>query len=79
MNEYNNFEQNMKFIHIAGTNGKGSCTEIITNILINAGYKVGKFLSPHLIEYSQYFLIAFTISSNLMTPFEIGILKNAAL
>ena len=53
MNEYNNFEQNMKFIHIAGTNGKGSCTEMITNILINAGYKVGKFLSPHLIEYNE--------------------------
>ena len=53
MNEYNNFEKEMKFIHIAGTNGKGSCLEILTNILICAGYKVGKFLSPHLIKYNE--------------------------
>ena len=49
---YNNFDRNMKFIHIAGTNGKGSCTETISNILIKQGYKVGKFISPHLIKYT---------------------------
>lgn len=49
MKNYENFEKDMKFIHIAGTNGKGSCTEIISNILIKQGYKVGKFVSPHLI------------------------------
>ena len=53
MNSYNNFEKEMNFIHIAGTNGKGSCTEIISNILIKQGYKVGKFLSPHLIKYNE--------------------------
>lgn len=53
MNIYNNFEKKMKFIHIAGTNGKGSCIEIISNILVNQGYKVGKFLSPHLIRYNE--------------------------
>lgn len=53
MNEYNNFQKEIKFIHIAGTNGKGSCTEIINNILVNQGYKVGKFLSPHLIKYNE--------------------------
>lgn len=53
LKKYNNFEKNMKFIHIAGTNGKGSCTEVISNILINQGYKVGKFLSPHLIRYNE--------------------------
>lgn len=53
MNEYGNFEKEMKFIHIAGTNGKGSCTEIISNILVKQGYKVGKFLSPHLIKYNE--------------------------
>ena len=53
MNKYNNFEKDMKFIHIAGTNGKGSCTEIISNILEKQGYKVGKFLSPHLIKYNE--------------------------
>ena len=53
MNIYNNFEKKMKFIHIAGTNGKGSCVEIISNILVNQGYKVGKFISPHLIRYNE--------------------------
>lgn len=53
MEIYNNFEKKMKFIHIAGTNGKGSCTEVISNILIKQGYKVGKFLSPHLIRYNE--------------------------
>lgn len=53
MNEYNNFEKQMKFIHIAGTNGKGSCVEIISNILTKQGYKLGKFLSPHLIKYNE--------------------------
>lgn len=53
MNEYNNFEKEMKFIHIAGTNGKGSCVETISNILIKQGYKVGKFISPHLVRYNE--------------------------
>lgn len=53
MKKYNNFDKTMKFIHIAGTNGKGSCTEIISNILIKQGYKVGKFISPHLIKYNE--------------------------
>ena len=53
MNQYNNFENKMKFIHVAGTNGKGSCVEMISNILIKQGYKVGKFISPHLIRYNE--------------------------
>lgn len=53
INKYNGFEKNMKFIHIAGTNGKGSCTEMISNILVCQGYKVGKFMSPHLIKYNE--------------------------
>lgn len=53
MNEFNHPEKELKIIHIAGTNGKGSCTEMMSNILIKAGYKVGKFLSPHLIKYNE--------------------------
>lgn len=53
MNEYNNFQEKMKYIHVAGTNGKGSCAEIISNILVNEGYRVGKFISPHLIKYNE--------------------------
>ena len=53
MDEFGHPEKDLKVIHIAGTNGKGSCTEMITNILINAGFNVGKFISPHLIEYNE--------------------------
>lgn len=53
MNEYNNFQNEMNFIHVAGTNGKGSCVETISNILVKQGYKVGKFISPHLVRYNE--------------------------
>ena len=51
--EFNHPEKDLKVVHIAGTNGKGSCVETMTNILIKAGYKVEKFLSPHLIKYNE--------------------------
>lgn len=57
MEEYENFEKKMKFIHIAGTNGKGSCVEMISNILKCQGYKVGRFISPHLITYNEMITI----------------------
>ena len=53
MNEFNSPEKKLKIVHIAGTNGKGSCTEMLTNILIKSGYKVGKLISPHLIKYNE--------------------------
>lgn len=53
MEEFGHPEKDLKVIHIAGTNGKGSCTEMMTNILINAGFVVGKFISPHLIKYNE--------------------------
>lgn len=56
-NKYDNFQNNMKFIHVAGTNGKGSCVEIINNILLKQGYKVGKFISPHLIRYNERIVV----------------------
>ena len=53
MEEFNHPEKELNVIHIAGTNGKGSCTEMMTNILIKAGFKVGKFISPHLVKYNE--------------------------
>ncbi|GEM_PF-2053361 len=44
-----------KVIHIAGTNGKGSTASYIRTILEEAGYKVGCFTSPHLVEYNERF------------------------
>ncbi len=53
MKEFGNPHKKTKFIHVAGTNGKGSVCEMINNILVNAGYRVGKYISPHLIKYNE--------------------------
>jgi len=42
-----------KTIHVAGTNGKGSTSHTLASILQCAGYKVGLFTSPHLVDYSE--------------------------
>ncbi len=42
MKEFGEPHKKTKFIHVAGTNGKGSVCEMINNILIKAGYKVRK-------------------------------------
>ena len=48
-----NPEKTLKTVHIAGTNGKGTTALIIDNILKKAGYKVGRFTSPHINSYSE--------------------------
>ena len=48
-----NPEKSLKFIHIAGTNGKGSTTSMITEILMGAGYKVGMYTSPFIEEFEE--------------------------
>ena len=40
-------------IHVAGTNGKGSCSHTIAAILQSAGYKVGLYTSPHLVDFRE--------------------------
>lgn len=40
-------------IHVAGTNGKGSCSHTLTAILQEAGYRVGLYTSPHLIDFRE--------------------------
>lgn len=42
-----------KTIHIAGTNGKGSCSHTLAAILQKAGYKVGLYTSPHLVDFRE--------------------------
>jgi len=44
-------------IHIGGTNGKGSVAAMIESMLVINGYKVGKFTSPHLVQYRERFRI----------------------
>lgn len=45
--------KNFRSIHIAGTNGKGSCAHTIAAILQQCGYKVGLYTSPHLVDFRE--------------------------
>lgn len=50
-------EDNKRIIHVAGTNGKGSVCAYLCSVLTQAGYKVGMFTSPHLVEMRERFRI----------------------
>jgi len=49
----NHPHRNIRTIHIAGTNGKGSTSHLIASILQQAGYKVGLYTSPHLTNFNE--------------------------
>ncbi len=53
MAELGNPQLQLKCIHVAGTNGKGSTTNYLRSILQHAGYTVGSFTSPHLIVHND--------------------------
>ena len=42
-----------QYIHIAGTNGKGSCAAMLSSVMTKSGYRTGMFISPHLIRYNE--------------------------
>ena len=48
-----NPQDSLKCTHIAGTNGKGSTSVFVNNILIDAGYKVGLYTSPYIYEFNE--------------------------
>lgn len=43
----------LKTVHIGGTNGKGSVAAMLSRILMDAGYSVGKYTSPHLVSFTE--------------------------
>jgi dihydrofolate synthase/folylpolyglutamate synthase len=53
MDALGNPEQSIRTVHIAGTNGKGSCVAMLTAALRNNGYTVGTFTSPHLTDLRE--------------------------
>ncbi len=53
-----NPEKNLKFIHIGGTNGKGSVSAMIAEILKSAGYKVGLFTSPFIMRFNERIMVS---------------------
>lgn len=48
-----NPQKKLRFIHVAGTNGKGSTCAYLSQILIESGYKTGQFTSPYVYEFSE--------------------------
>ncbi|MFA7051170.1 MAG: Mur ligase family protein, partial [Bacilli bacterium] len=50
---FSNPEDKLKIIHVAGTNGKGSVSSYLENILLENGYNVGKFTSPYVIVFNE--------------------------
>ncbi len=57
LNRLGNPQDCYPVVHIAGTNGKGSTAAMIEAMLVENGYKVGKFTSPHLVDYKERFRI----------------------
>ncbi|MEQ1732318.1 MAG: folylpolyglutamate synthase/dihydrofolate synthase family protein [Bacteroidia bacterium] len=53
MKALKNPEKNLVCIHVAGTNGKGSTSHLLASILQEAGYKVGLYTSPHLLDFRE--------------------------
>nr|WP_227013889.1 folylpolyglutamate synthase/dihydrofolate synthase family protein [Paenibacillus psychroresistens] len=53
MERLGNPENRLKFIHVAGTNGKGSTCAFLTSVLIECGYDVGTFTSPYIEKYTS--------------------------
>ena len=50
-------EKELKVVHVAGTNGKGSVCSFTSSMLIQAGHKTGLFTSPHLVEMTERFKV----------------------
>lgn len=52
-NIFKNPHKNYHTIHVAGTNGKGSCSNLLAAVLQKSGYKVGLYTSPHLVDFRE--------------------------
>jgi dihydrofolate synthase / folylpolyglutamate synthase len=53
LNLIDNPHSYLKTVHIGGTNGKGSVASMLSNILKESGYTVGKYTSPHLVSFTE--------------------------
>lgn len=61
-------QKDLKFVHIAGTNGKGSVTAMTAEILQRSGYKTGRYVSPFILDFRERMMIdGKMISKELLT------------
>ena len=75
--ELSNPQDKLKFVHIAGTNGKGSTLAFISTILTESGYRVGRYISPTIREYRERFQINGKIISQSLFCELLDEVKNA--
>lgn len=52
-NAFDNPQDKLKYVHVAGTNGKGSTCHMIASVLSESGYKVGLFTSPFVVDFRE--------------------------
>lgn len=57
LNHIGDPQKKLKTLHIAGSNGKGSTASFIASILIESGYKVGLYTSPHFVRFNERIMI----------------------
>ena len=57
LSQMGNPEEKMRVIHVAGTNGKGSVLAYVSTVLQQAGYRVGRYISPTIKEYRERFQV----------------------
>lgn len=53
LEKINNPQESLKFIHVAGTNGKGSVCAVLSSVLSQANYKTGLFISPYITDFCE--------------------------
>ena len=63
LDRMNNPQDKLKYIHVAGTNGKGSVCAMLSSVLISAGYKTGLFISPYITDFRERIQINNTMIS----------------
>ena len=57
MSELSDPQDDLKFVHVAGTNGKGSILTFVSSVLMEAGYTVGRYISPSVLGYLERFQV----------------------
>ena len=67
LDKIGNPEKNLKCIHVAGTNGKGSVCAMLQSVMMEAGFKVGMYTSPHLKIFNE----RIRVNNSLITDKEI--------
>lgn len=62
-------QKKLRFVHLAGTNGKGSTAAYLSTILAESGYKVGRYISPVIFEYRERIQITQKNDGNIATTY----------